>query len=145
MLIIQPSKVVRAPLVHVRPPHPFVVISQSWPSVLIPILALKLPLAGVFFPRGLHKYFKPPSDKQEVKPWLPLPALATTTFASPVVFFVSGDLAFIESVWRHLGGSKRVIVSLELDFRLSLNVQRRVFKKFDIFYSSFKKSNQKFK
>ena len=133
MLIIQPSKVVRAPLVHVRPPHPFVVISQSWPSVLIPILALKLPLAGVFFPRGLHKYFKPPSDKQEVKPWLPLPALATTTFASPVVFFVSGDLAFIESVWRHLGGSKRVIVSLELDFRLSLKVQRFVFTKFDAF------------
>ena len=105
-LIIQPSRVVRAPLVLVRPPHPFVVISQKWPSVLIPILALKLPLAGVFFPRGLHKYFKPPSDKQEVKPWLPLPALATTSFASPVVFFVSGDLAFIESVWRHLGGSK---------------------------------------
>ena len=120
-------------------PHSFLFVlltllsSQNWPSVLIPILALKLPLAGVFFPRGLHRYFKPPSDKQEVKLWLPLPALATTTFASPVVFFISGDLAFIESVWHHLGGSKRVIVSLEVDLRSSVKVQRKECKKFDTF------------
>ena len=56
-LILQSPRIVRASLVLVRPPHPFVVVSQIWPSALIPILSLNLPLSGAFFPAKYHGYF----------------------------------------------------------------------------------------
>ena len=95
-LILQSPRIVRASLVLVRPPHPFVVVSQIWPSALIPILSLNLPLSGAFFPAKYHGYFhRATIANSDVKPWLPLPALANTVFDKPVIFLVYHSLGQI--------------------------------------------------
>ena len=57
-VIIHPYRVQRAGLNHVRPPYLIVVISDGWPSSLIALLGLKLPVASGFFPSPYHRYFK---------------------------------------------------------------------------------------
>ena len=40
----------------IKLPYAVVVVASQWPYWLIPVLSLRLPLAGAFFPRHLHKY-----------------------------------------------------------------------------------------
>ena len=46
-------------LCFVASPLPFVIIAGGWPSALIRLLALDLPIQSAYFPTQLHKYFNP--------------------------------------------------------------------------------------
>ena len=41
----------------IRVPHDIIVVAEGWPSCLISILALKLPLFSAYFPKGHHQPF----------------------------------------------------------------------------------------
>lgn len=116
-LLIHPSRVVRDKLVHVRPPFPFVVVSQGWPSCLCTLLTLRSPIAGVFIPERYHRCFQQPADKQEIKPWFSLSQLSTTTFTDSVVYVISGDLPFLQMIWKARGEPENAILSLDMDWR----------------------------
>ena len=118
VLVVKAPRVVRASLTVVRPPHPLVVVARGWPSNLISVLALDIPLAAAFFPSSLHRYFKPPTSNPDVK-WLPTEAFRTSVFRDLVVFVVTGDLAFIKAILPLLPSTLRVIVGLEMPLRSS--------------------------
>ena len=51
----------------VASPLPFVIIAGGWPSALIALLALDLPVQSAYFLAKLHKYLKP--SKRVVTIW----------------------------------------------------------------------------
>ena len=55
-MVVAP-KVVQEMMRVVQPPHPFVVVTQGWPSVLVTILGMGLPLGGGFLPPALSSIF----------------------------------------------------------------------------------------
>ena len=115
--MVGPPTVVRERLRVVRPPHPFVVVTQGWPSVLVTILGMGLPLRGAFFPPWFHQYFKNPLNKSGIK-------LFYTNIQFPPVFnrksfitLVAGSPVFVEKTLAALHNTKRVLVSIELESR----------------------------
>ena len=114
---LSPVRVVRSTLALVKAPSPFVVVAESWQSVLISLLALKLPIGGAFFPTKFHHYFSFQQNKHEVSPWHPTLAFTSSAFAQDYVYFVSGSRGFIKRVWPKIKYCTHVIVSLELSRR----------------------------
>ena len=57
-------KTVRGELKPIRAPRAIIVIAEGWPSCLISILTLKLPLVGAYFPRRHHHHFKVPTNSR---------------------------------------------------------------------------------
>ena len=57
-------RTVRGKLKTIRAPRAILVIAEGWPSCLISILALKLPLVGAYFPRRHHHHFKVPTNSR---------------------------------------------------------------------------------
>ena len=114
---LSPVRVVRSTLALVKAPSPFVVVAEAWPSVLISLLALKLPIGGAFFPTKFHQYFSFQQNKHEVSPWHPTLAFTSSAFAQDYVYFVSGSRDFIKRVWSKIKDCTHVIVSLELSRR----------------------------
>ena len=53
------SGIISGGLRDVAPPLPFVMIAGGWPSGLIGLLALKLPIQSPFYLTKFHWYFKP--------------------------------------------------------------------------------------
>ena len=51
---------VSAVLHAVAPPGGFVVVAKDWPSSLISVLGLRLPLVAAYFPKQFHHYFNLP-------------------------------------------------------------------------------------
>ena len=123
--MLRPSKVIRLELFLVRPSHPFLVVSEAWPSCLITILSLRLPIAGAFFPAQWHRYFKLPTSNQELSPWLPPSAFKTTILGTPCIYVVTGKAPFVASILDGLGGAQSVIVGLERNFRQSDRMRRK--------------------
>ena len=89
------------------------VIAEKWPSCLISILALKLPLSGAYFPRKYHHHFKLPSNAR-FDQW----KVEGQPIKGDNNFVISGSVAFIRRVcaYKHVNVS-RVIVCFEQDFQ----------------------------
>ena len=122
--MVGPPMVVRERLRVVRPPHPFVVVTQGWPSVLVTILGMGLPLRGAFFPPRFHQYFKNPLNKSGIN-------LFYTNIQFPPVFhrkacitLVAGSCVFVEKTLAALHDTKRVLVSFELEGRRGPNARK---------------------
>ena len=91
-------------------------VAQNWPASLILILALNLPLHAGYFPTKLHRYFNTPT-KQGVTAWQ-----STWDFCTPFedrlnVYLLSRDSGFLWQLLPLLGGSQRVIMTIEFSQR----------------------------
>lgn len=111
---MRPSRSVHGQFTHVRPLSPFVVVAEGWPSALITLLSLGLPVEGAFFPSKYHRHFKPRAQELTWHPLLDLHGLA---LLGRVVFIVSGSPKFARRVWPLIGQSSHTIVSFELERR----------------------------
>ena len=60
-------EVVRQPVLRIKLPCALIVVASQWPCWLSPVLSLRLPLAGAFFPKTLHALFKPPAAWSQPK------------------------------------------------------------------------------
>jgi hypothetical protein len=81
-------------------PFQFVVVSGGWPSELLAILSLGLPLTGAYFPSRLHRYFKP---KGGVTLWFVPSDAKTTVFPEEIGLLVSGSERFIDGTIADMG------------------------------------------
>ena len=116
-LNISPSGIIYGRLRVVAPPLPFVIVSGGWPSALIALLALNLPVQSAYFPARLHKYIK--SSKCEVLLWKIPSTFSYDNVSGEVIFVVSGTSAFICRVLSLLPseGVQRTITSVEFPLR----------------------------
>ena len=58
----------RTTLSAVRPPRHIVVVAKGWPSCLVTLLSLGLPVAGGFFPQYYHRFCKEQANIKTVIP-----------------------------------------------------------------------------
>ena len=97
------------------------VVAYHWPSSLISILALNLPLVAAYFPVSLHKYFKLP--KNGVTQWQCCTEFRALFQDTTIVYMLSGPSDFLRQMLTMLsdqrGGTAhlRVIVSVEFSRR----------------------------
>jgi hypothetical protein len=112
-----PSGIIVGRLRGVVPPLPFVIVSGGWPSALIALLALNLPVQSAYFPSKLHKYIK--SSKCEVSLWKTPSTFSYDNVSGEVIFVVSGTSEFIRGVLSSLPseGVERTIASVEFPLR----------------------------
>ena len=100
----------------VAPPGGFVVVAKDWPSSLISVLGLQLPLVAAYFPKHFHHYFNLP--KNGVMQWT-----STNDFHAPhqdsrIIYVLSGPSDFLHRVLSMLKHrSQRAIVSVEFPRR----------------------------
>ena len=80
-------------LMMVHAPCPIVVVTEGWPSCLIPILTLKLPLAGAYFPKLHHQHFKSPNNSS-VASWKPIGPPIEGVYN----YVISGSLTFVKKM-----------------------------------------------
>ena len=110
---ISPSGIIDGKLRDVVPPLPFVIVSGGWPSALIALLALNLPVQSAYFPSKLHKYMK--SSKCEVSLWKTPSTFSYDNVSGEVTFVVSGTSEFIRGVLSSIPseGVRRTIALVE--------------------------------
>ena len=103
-------------LQRINPSCTFVVIAANWPSWLVSLIALGLPVQGAFFPARYHCYFK---SKNPLSLWMPTLDLFQALVDCSAVYLVSGTVSFVRSLlpWFGERGLQRVIVSLEVQRR----------------------------
>ena len=94
------------------------VVSQAWPSSLISVLALGLPLWSAYFPLKLHVYFN--SSKAKVDKWY-----STREFSGPIadnraVYLLSGSSEFIRGILQLLPSCQRLFITVEWSRRSAL-------------------------
>ena len=100
-----------AGLNYIHPPYLIVFISDGWPSSLIALLGLKLPVASGFFPSPYHCYFKSSTAVSWHHPPLDF---APSAIVRCVVFIISGTLEFVKTIWPQLGENvDHTFVSIE--------------------------------
>jgi hypothetical protein len=90
---------------------PFIVVAGAWPSALLAILSLSLPLVGAYFPPRFHRYFKP---KGGVTSWFTPSELNTPRLPAGVGLLVSGSERFIDVIMGTVGPTRRIIASVEI-------------------------------
>ena len=88
-----PSRVISGIVRAVDPPLPILIISGGWPSALISVLALGLPLKAAYFPSRFHQYFKP--SKHQIMAWSSPLDFTSTTNLGKVCFVISGTVKFL--------------------------------------------------
>ena len=89
-------RTVRGKLKKIRAPRAILVIAEGWPSCLISILALKLPLVGAYFPRRHHHHFKIPTNARFDRWHSPSkPRRGDHTYV------ISGSVAFMKTICSH--------------------------------------------
>ena len=102
----------------VVPPGGFVVVAHHWPSSLISILALDLPLVAAFFPVTLHKYFNLP--KNGVIQWQCCMDFHAPFQDTTIIYMLSGPSDFLHQMLTMLsvrkGGSARLRVIVSVEF-----------------------------
>ena len=113
--MVGPPPVVRELLRLVQPPHPFVVIAQGWPSVLVSILGLGLPLKAAFFSTCFHQYFKEPLNKSGIKVFYTNSQFPPVFHKKLCITLVAGSPSFVERTLAAVHDTKRVLVSFELN------------------------------
>ena len=74
-------------------PCDIIVVAERWPSCLVSILALKLPLFGAYFPRIYHQHFKVPTNSRFDR-WHP----PSTPRQGDHNYVISGLVAFIKKI-----------------------------------------------
>ena len=82
---------------------PVLVIGQQWPSWLVPVLAMSLPICGAFFPGKLHKLFSVPqfSTPRLMEAWSDMNQFEQrANLPSKVVVLASGSAHFLLKVVR---------------------------------------------
>jgi hypothetical protein len=94
--------------------HKCVVVAAQWPSWLVTLLALDLPVHEAYFPELHHCYFK---SKDSVCQWKTPLDLYSSSLDTTAIYFVSGTSQFVCKMQPWLSGSQRVIVSLEIHRR----------------------------
>ena len=102
---------------------PFIVVAGGWPSALLAILSLGLPLVGAYFPPRFHRYFKPMGG---VTSWFTPSVLNTTRLPVGVGLLVSGSKRFIDGIMGTVGPTRQIIASVEISLRgATLRVLRK--------------------
>ena len=106
-------RTVRGHLRKIDAPRDLVVIAEAWPSCLISILALKLPLSGAYFPRRYHQHFKLPTNARFAQ-W----NIDGQPKDGDNTFVISGSVAFIRRVcaYKHVN-TNRVIACFKQNFK----------------------------
>ncbi len=98
-------------LCRVRAPGGFIVVPEAWPSSLIAVLDLSLPLWAAYFSVKLHGYFN--SSKCKVDQWF-----APQEFCGPVhndraIYLLSGSADFLRKILTLLPDCQQLIVTVE--------------------------------
>ena len=93
-----------------------VVIAENWPSWLVMVIALGIPIQAAHFPPAYHCYFKP---KNEISQWMIVKDLVGTPVDRTLTYLVSGSLTFVLKLTSWLGdlGLSRSIISIEFPRR----------------------------
>ena len=85
----------------VRPPCPIVVVAEGWPSCLVTLLSLGLPVAGGFFPQYYHRFFKESANIKTVIPWLSWEEFASSVPPDSCIVIVLGSHSFVGDILSH--------------------------------------------
>ena len=124
--------VVRQPMLRIKLPCAVIVVASQWPCWLSPVLSLRLPLAGAFFPQSLHALFEPSvswSKPKLMDSWsnyedflqLKLPCL-------PLIVLASGQGGKLLEALSRLKGHKGVfMVAMNTSFLKSRSKDTRRF------------------
>jgi hypothetical protein len=111
-LITQLSDVVRHPVVSYHVPSSIIVVGRQWPCWLPSVLALRLPLAGAFFPSKYHQFFVEPkcwSSPRLMTSWRTFDDFTTLSSfpscppARPLIVLASGTSQFLDNLRPLLG------------------------------------------
>ncbi len=82
-----------AELLGVTAPFTVLVLAKRWPSVLISVLALYLPLVAAYFPVQFHWYFKP---RDNVMTWQLPSSFKAAVMPVGVAVLLSGSIDFLD-------------------------------------------------
>ncbi len=93
---------------------PFIVVAGGWPSALLAILSLGLPLVSAYFPSRFHRYFKP---KGGVTAWSTPSALNTTSLPAGVGLLASGSARFIDGIMGTVSPTRWINTLVEMGLR----------------------------
>ena len=120
VLDVLASGIIVGQLCVVASPLPFVIIAGGWPSALIALLALDLPVRSAYFPARFHRYVKP--SKCAVTIWKTPATFSGDNASGEVIFVVSGTPAFIHAVLSLISsqGVHRTIASVEFPLQGTL-------------------------
>jgi hypothetical protein len=99
----------------VTPPDKFVVVSSGWPSSLILVIALGLPLQAAYFPNKFHAYFN--CSKAHVTKWDSVVNFWVCAANVGVIYLLSGDIQFLRHMLVVVAGYPRVIVTVDVGRR----------------------------
>ena len=96
--------------------HTFVVIAAHWPSWLVTLIALDLPIQGAYFPKVHRRYFK---SKTSVCLWDSPAEVILATANKNIIYLVSGTVPFIQKLRTCFTDivACRSIMSLEVHLR----------------------------
>ena len=108
--------IIEGVLRRINSPPKLVIIAAQWPSWLVALSALELPIQEAYFPAAYHSYFKPKNPNYAWKS--PLDVLRAP-FDDEAIYLVSGAVQFVRKLlpWFAGGSAQRLIVSLEIHFR----------------------------
>jgi hypothetical protein len=92
-----------------------VIIAAQWPSWLVALSALDIPIQEAYFPAVYHSYFKPKNLNYTWK--TPLDVLRAP-IDDDAIYLVLGAVQFVRKLrpWFAGGSAQRLIVSLEIHF-----------------------------
>ena len=94
--------------------HNLVVVAAHWPSWLVPVIGLELPLQDAFFSSSYHRCFK---AKHLVCKWKTPRDLFDHSMDPSPIYLVSGTLSFVRTLQPWFQESQRLIVSIEINRR----------------------------
>ena len=109
-----PPQVVNLQLVLVTPLRLFIVIAQGWPSCLISILDLQLPLVGALYPPLFHRHFNSPTNTMFTS-WKSALALNAVTLDGDFTVVVSGSHSSVQRIRGGLHNPGCNIYDFEMD------------------------------
>ena len=98
----------------VKPPFSVLVLAEQWPSALISVSALDLPIVAAFFPARFHRYFKPRND---VMTWNTTSLFKAALVPTGVCLLLSGSVDFLERILVGLAHGQRLIISVDMPRR----------------------------
>ena len=114
-LLALPS-VIEGVLLRIDSPPKVVIIAAQWPSWLVTLIALDIPIQEAYFPASYHIYFK---SKNLNYTWKTPLDLLHASIDNDAIYLVLGAVQFVRKLWPWFAGgsAQRLIVSLEIHFR----------------------------
>ena len=98
-------------LCQVRAPGGFIVVVEVWPSSLISVLDLSLPLWAAYFSVKLHGYFN--SSKAKFDQWFTPREFCGLVRDNRAIYLLSGSADFLRKILTLLPDCQRMIVTVE--------------------------------